>query len=126
MQIVAPESRDLDIQIIVDEIELLLQRHKGFMLAQQPPQNIAQLDDHTAGHVRIVANQRRNRVQRIEQKMRIDLRGQRVHARLEQQLLVLLEIHFDSRVVPDLHRNRDGHHRGQQDQRDSPTLPASK
>ena len=55
--------------------------------------------------------------------MGINLRGQGVHARLEQQLLVLLEVHFDARVVPDLHRHGDGHHGGEQDQREHPAAP---
>ena len=61
----------------------------------------------------IEANQRRNGIQRVEQEVRIDLAGERVHARLQQQLLVLLEIHLDARVVPDFQRRRDGHHRGE-------------
>src|ERR1700680_3182169 len=56
-KIVSTETCDLDIEIIIDEVEFLLQRHKGLMLSQQSPQNIAQFDDHAASGVRIVANQ---------------------------------------------------------------------
>src|SRR4029077_1019035 len=45
-KVVAPEPCDLDIQIVVDKIEFLLQGQKRLVLAQKPPQNIAQLDDH--------------------------------------------------------------------------------
>ena len=77
----------------------------------------------TARQVRIVANQRRNGIERIEQEMRIDLAGERVHARLEQQLLVLLEVHLDARVVPNLDGHGHGHHRRQQHQRNRPPVP---
>src|SRR6266550_3236709 len=74
LKIVSAESRDLDVEVVIDKIKFLLQRHKRFMLAQQAAQNIAQLDDDAASRVWIVSNQRRNGIERIEQKMRIDLR----------------------------------------------------
>src|SRR5258706_4178202 len=112
-QVVAPKPRHFDVQVIVDELQLFAQRHKRFVLAQQPPQNVAQLQHHAARRVRIKPNQRRHRVQRVEQKVWIDLARKRVHARLEQQLLVPLEIHFDARVVPNLQRRSHGHQRRQ-------------
>jgi hypothetical protein len=65
-EIVSPEPRDFDIQIVVDKIEFFLQGHKRFMFAQQPPQNIAQLEDYAARHIRIVANQRGHRIERVK------------------------------------------------------------
>src|SRR5579862_9038129 len=121
-KVVAAEPRDFNIEIVVDKIEFLLKGHERLVLPQKTPQNIAQLDDHPARRVRIVANERRHRVKRIEQKVGIDLRGQRIHARLEQQLPVLFEIHFEARVAPNFHRNGDGHYRGQQNQSQSPAL----
>ena len=44
--------------------------------------------------------------------MRIDLAGQRVHARLEKELLILFKIHFDARVVPDFYGNGHAHDGG--------------
>src|SRR6266404_1042156 len=41
LKIVASESRNLDVEIIVDEVEFLLQRHERFVLPQKPPENIA-------------------------------------------------------------------------------------
>src|ERR1700747_2356583 len=101
-QIVAAEAGDFDIEVVIEKVELLAERHKGFVLAQQAPQNIAELENHTASGIRIVANQRGNGIECVEQKMRIDLRGERVHARLEQQLLVLLEVHLNAGVIPNL------------------------
>ena len=66
LKIVAAEPGDLDVEIVIDEIEFFLQRHKCFMLAQQAAQNIAQLDDDAASRVWIVSNQRRNGIERIE------------------------------------------------------------
>src|SRR5580698_936413 len=102
LELVAPKADDLDVQIIVDEIKLFPQRNEGLMLPQQPPQNIGKLQHHAASHVRIEADQGGDSVQRVEKEMGIDLAGQGVHARLEQVLLVLLEVHLDARVVPDL------------------------
>ena len=76
LQLVAAEANHFDVEIVVDELELLAQRHERFVLAQQPPQNIRKLQHHAAGHVRIEADQRRDGIERIEQKMRIDLAGQ--------------------------------------------------
>ena len=122
LQIIAAEAGHFDIQIIVDKVELLLQRHEGFVLAQEAAEDIAQLQDHHARLIGIVANQRRDGIERVEQEMRIDLAGERVHARLEQQLLMLLEVHLDARVVPNLDGNRHRHHRCQHQQRDGPPI----
>ena len=75
LQIVAAETRHFDVEIVVHETQLVLQRHKRIVLAQQAPQNISQLEHDDARLVGIVANQRRDRIQRIEQEMRIDLAG---------------------------------------------------
>ena len=113
LQIIAAKARDLDIQIVVDEIEFLLQSNKGFMLAQKPAKDIAKLQDHDARLVRVVANQRSDRIERVKEKMRIDLTAEGIHARLEQQLLMLLEVHLDPRVIPDFNRHGHRHDRRQ-------------
>ena len=88
LQLVAAEADDFDVEIIVDEFELFAQRDEGFVLAQKAAENVRKLEDHAAGHVRIEADERRDGIQRIEKKMRIDLAGERVHARFEQELLI--------------------------------------
>ena len=54
--------------------------------------------------------------------MRIDLTGERGHARLQQKLLMLLEVHLDARVVPNLDGHGDGGHRGAHGQRQFPAV----
>ncbi len=90
LKFVAAKADDFDVEIIVDELELFAQRDEGFVLAQEAAENVRKLQDHAAGHVRIEANQRGNGVQRVEKEMRIDLAGERVHARFQQKLLILL------------------------------------
>jgi hypothetical protein len=116
LQLVAAEADYFDVEIIVDEFELFTQRDERFVLAQQAAQNVGQLQDHAARHVRIETDQRRNCVERVEKEMRIDLAGERVHARFEKELLILLEIHLDARVVPYFYGHGDAHHRRKHDQ----------
>ena len=40
-QIVFAEPRDLNVQVVIDELQFFLQRHKGFVLTEQPPKDIA-------------------------------------------------------------------------------------
>ena len=112
VEVVAAEAGDLDIEIVVDEFELFAQRHKRFVLAEQTAENVAELEHHAASVIGIEADERGDGVQRIEKKVRIDLAGERVHARFEQELLVALEVHLDARVVPDFQRSGHGHERG--------------
>ena len=57
------------------------------------------------------ADQRRNRRQRVEEEMRVDLVRQRLDAGRHQQLFLLLQAMLDARAVPDLDRDRDAEHR---------------
>src|SRR6476646_3669548 len=112
VQIIAPEPGHLDVEIVVDKLELLAQRNECFVLTQQPPQNIAELEYHAARVVGIEADERGNRVEGVEKEVRVDLPGKRVHARFQEKLLVPLEVHLDARVVPDFKRRGNGHERG--------------
>src|SRR3954470_11156278 len=58
--------------------------------------------------MRIRADQRRNRVQCIKEKMWIDLAGERVQPRLHQQPLLLLQLTLIACVIPDLQRKNNG------------------
>ena len=122
LQIVAAKAGYFDIQIIVDKIEFLLQSHKSVVLAQKPAENIAQLQHHHAGLVRVIANQRSDRIQRVEKKVRIDLAAERGHAGFEQQLLMLFEVHLDPRVIPNLDRHSYGHYGCQNQQEYRPPV----
>ena len=73
LQLVAAEADHFDIEIVVDEFDLFAQRHESFVLAQQPAQNIRELQHDAASHVRIKTNQRRNGVESVEKEVRIDL-----------------------------------------------------
>src|SRR5207253_1704770 len=46
------EADYFDVEIIVDELDLFAQLHKGLLLIQEPPQNTCKLQDHSAGGVR--------------------------------------------------------------------------
>src|SRR6266403_5783480 len=110
-EIVSAKAGHLDVQVIVDELQFFAERDEGLMLTEEPPQNIAQFQNHAARRIRINADQRRNGVERIEQKVRIDLAGERVHSGFQQKLLMTLEVHLDARVVPDFQRGSDRHQR---------------
>ena len=58
------------------------------------------------------ADQRRDRGQRVEQEVRVDLARERRDLGRQQQLLLLLQPVLDARVVPDLDRRRHAEHRG--------------
>ena len=112
-QLVAAEAHDFDVQIVVDEFHFLAQRHEGIAAVEQAAQDVGQLDDQFARRIGIEAHQRRNRVQRIEQEVRIDLVLQRLHAGVQQQAFLLFQLDLDAHAVPDLqfgsdHRDRRG------------------
>ena len=105
------EADDLDVEILVDRLELVAQRDEMLVAAQQTPQQRREPDDQRARGVGFGADQRRDRRQRVEQEVRVDLALQRFDLRGEQQLLLFLEPVLDARAVPDLDRRGDGQHR---------------
>src|SRR6516225_11572050 len=102
LEVVLAEAGDLNVEIIIDKRELLAQGHKSLVLPKKPPQNVAQLQHDAPGRVGVYANERRDRVQGVEQEVRVDLASERIHPGAEQELLVSLEVHLDACVVPDL------------------------
>ena len=54
--------------------------------------------------------------------MRIDLAAEGIHPRLEQQLLMLLEVHLDPRVIPDFNRHGHRHYRREHHQQHGPPV----
>src|SRR6202166_2144428 len=70
-----------EIEIVVDEFHFFAQRNERFRAVEQTPQNCRQFGNHFPRRIRIEAHQRRNRVQCVEEEMRIDLILQRLHAR---------------------------------------------
>ena len=102
-----PESHHLDGQVIVDKRQFLAQRRQIFLLPQQTPQDFRQLVHHLPGLVRVLTNQRRYRIQRIEKKMWIDLPAQRREASLVEPQLLLFELLLVAIAVPNLDRQDD-------------------
>jgi hypothetical protein len=84
--------------------------------------NVTEFEDNATSHIGIEADERRNGVKRIKQEMGIDLAGERIHASFEEKLLMLLEIHLDARVVPDLDWRRHGHHCGENHEDQAPIV----
>ena len=112
-QLLPAKADHLDVEVIVDELDLFAQLHKLIMLAQQPPQDFGELKNQLPRQIGIKTHQRRDGVQRVEKKMRIDLALQGVEPGLEQQFFLLFQLHLDARVVPNFNWNGDGsHHRG--------------
>src|SRR5581483_823123 len=114
-QLVMAEAGDFDVEIVVEKLELLAQGNERVALAQQPSQDIAESYDHQPRRIGIRAHQRRNRIQRVEQEVRIDLALQRLHARLQKQSFLLLQLHLDAHVVQHLQRDCHRHHRARVD-----------
>ena len=84
------EARLLDVQVAAQELELLLQRH--FLDAdrrQRHAEQVAQLRQHLVGGVGVAVDQRRDRVQRVEQEVRVELPFQHFELRLRQPRLEL-------------------------------------
>src|SRR5208337_2318261 len=103
LQLVASESHHFNVEIIVDKVQLLLEGREVHLGFQSATQNVRQLQQHRARHVRIKANQRGNRVQSIEEEVGIDLADQRVHARLKQRFFLLHQLALDTRRIPNSH-----------------------
>src|SRR6185437_11916080 len=106
------EAHDLDVEVVVHEGELFAQRLEALVLAQHAAQNVGEFDDHDPGGVRIETHERGHRIERIEQKVRIDLTGEGIEAGLNQQAALGFELALDTGVVPDLDGNRNGENVG--------------
>ena len=77
------QARLFDLQVRLDEIQLTLQRH--FLLTgvvQRRPQQIAQASDHAIGEVHVSMNKRRDGVERVEKKVRVQLHLEDLQLRL--------------------------------------------
>ena len=110
------EAHRLDVQVLVDRLELLPQRHEVLLAAQQAAEQPRELHDQHPRRLRLRPDQRRDRGQRVEEEVRVDLAGERLDARRHQEFFLLLQPVLDPRAVPDLDRNRDAQHRREDDQ----------
>src|SRR5207248_1235057 len=90
-QLVAAKAHNFNVEVVVNKTDFLTQSGEGFMAAQQAAQDAGQLDYNVARAVRINAHQRRDRIKGVEKEVGIDLALQRLHPRLQQQALLLLQ-----------------------------------
>ena len=118
-----PEPDHLDGEVFVDRRQFFAQRDEVIGAAHQPSEQAGQLGDEHAGRVGLRPDQRRDRGQRVEQEVRVDLAGQGFDLGREQQLLLFLQPMLDARVVPDLDRRGDGEDRGEQNHDHRPDRP---
>ena len=102
-----PKRIDLDVEVFVDRLELLAQRHEVIRAAHQAAQDARELRDQHPRGFGLRADERRDRSERVEEEMRVDLARERLDLRGEQQLFLLLEAMLDARVVPDFDRRGD-------------------
>ena len=98
------------------------QRDVGVVILEQCAQDVGELHGHFAGQFGLDADQRRDGVERVEEKVRIDLALQGVEARFEQQMLLFFELHLDAQSVPDLDRDADDDGRAEPHQHLHPQL----
>ncbi len=111
IQLVPPETQHFNIEIVIDELKLFPQRGECFASIEQAAKNGSQLENHVPRGFRVNPDQRRNRIQRVKQKVRIDLVLQRLHARMQQQSLLLLEFDLNPNAVEDFQLDSNGDHR---------------
>src|SRR5947209_12076827 len=107
-QLLPAKASDLDVEVIVDEFHFFAKLHKFIVLAQQAAQDFRELHDQIAGFVGIESHQRGNGIQGIEEKMRVNLALQGVKPGFQQQLCLLLQLHLNAGIIPDLNRDRNG------------------
>src|SRR5688572_13645147 len=79
------ETHALDLQVAFDKFQFLLERNLvGLGAVEGAAQQIAQTDKHVSGRPCVFVNQYRNRVEGIEEKMRMQLFSQGVELCLGQ------------------------------------------
>ena len=79
------EAGLLDVDILLQRIELGAERHLLLPeVLERDAQQIAQLDEHPVRGVDVAVHQRRDRVQRVEQEVRVQLLLQRLELRRNQ------------------------------------------
>ena len=81
------EARALDVEIVVEENELLAQRHLVLLFIEAATQQRSEPNDHRARARRVLEREDRDRIERVEQKMRPQLRAERVELRASELAL---------------------------------------
>ncbi len=106
-----PEADQFDVEVLVDRRQFLAEADEVILAAHEAPQQAGQAADDHPRRFWLRSDQRRDRRQRVEEEVGVDLVGQDRHARFHQELLLLLQAMFDAGVVPDLDGRRDAQHR---------------
>ena len=89
------EARLFDVEVLLQEVALFLQRDDGLAAAiEGDAQQIAQAADHAIGRLGIAVHERRDRVQRVEEEVRVQLRLQRLQPRLDDLRFELRRAHL--------------------------------
>src|SRR5262245_11660924 len=73
LEVVLAEAGHLDVQIVVDELQFFFERNEGFVFAQDAAQDVAEFEHNAPRSIGINPYQSGNGVERVEQKMRVDL-----------------------------------------------------
>src|SRR6266516_2519616 len=95
------EARFLNGDIVIEQLELLLERDERAAVAvERLPQQLREPRDHTIRLLRILEDESGDRVQRVEQKMRLQLSDESIEARLD-------ELHLEARRTPGVVESRD-------------------
>src|SRR5690242_17188260 len=78
----------LDFEILLQKLQFLLKRHaRGIRSRERDAEQVGEATDHSIGGVWLRVNQRGNCVQRVEQKVRVELRLERLQSRFGQSRL---------------------------------------
>ena len=73
------KPRLLDLQVFLEKLELFVEHDAGGIRPREgDTEQIAQAADHPVGGVRLGMNQRRDRVKRVEEEVRVQLRFERL------------------------------------------------
>ena len=102
------KPRLLNLQVLFQEVEFLLQRNflRPDALERQPEQ-VAELREHRIGRFSIAVHQRRDRMQRVEEEVRVQLALERLQARLREPRLELRGCELALPALPCGNRSRD-------------------
>ena len=84
-----PEADLLDVEVLVHGFDLVAQRHEVIGVAQPAPQQRRQAVHQHARRLGLGADERRDRRERVEEEMRVDLTRERLDLGGQQQLLLL-------------------------------------
>ena len=105
------EPHELELDVAIDEHQLALERDLLFVgVLERQPQQVAELLDHQPRLARRAFDVGGNRIQRVEQEMRIELRAQRREPRLGQRPLQIGRADLAILQIV-LVVERDAHHR---------------